>query len=61
MLESAKNVPSPIDAYFGGVYYIGPIFGAFRGTPEGVDYYRTLRSEIEERLANKQGPITPGR
>jgi benzoyl-CoA reductase subunit B len=32
VLESAKNVPSPIDAYFGGVYYIGPIFGAFRGS-----------------------------
>ncbi len=32
VLESAKNEPSPIDAYFGGVYYIGPIFTAFRGT-----------------------------
>ena len=59
VLESAKNIPSPIDAYFGAVYYIGPIFSAFRGTPEGIDYYRTLRSEIEERLRRKQGPITP--
>jgi benzoyl-CoA reductase subunit B len=59
VLESAKNVPSPIDAYFGGVYYIGPMFTAFRGTPEGVDYYRTLRAEIEERLAEGRGPITP--
>ena len=59
VLESAKNIPSPIDAYFGAVYYIGPIFSAFRGTPEGIDYYRTLRSEIEERLRQKQGPITP--
>ena len=33
--ESAKNRPSPIDAYFGGVYYIGPIFTAFRGTRGG--------------------------
>ena len=32
VLQSAKNKPSPIDAYFGGIYYIGPIFGAFRGT-----------------------------
>jgi benzoyl-CoA reductase subunit B len=37
VLESAKNKPSPIDAYFGGVYYIGPIFTAFRGTPEATD------------------------
>ncbi|MGB5889257.1 MAG: benzoyl-CoA reductase subunit B [Thermoanaerobaculia bacterium] len=59
VLESAKHTPSPIDAYFGGVYYIGPIFTAFRGTAEGVEYYRTLRGEIEERLAAKKGPITP--
>jgi len=59
VLESAKNRPSPIDAYFGGVYYIGPIFSAFRGTPEAVDYYRVLREEVAARLAAKLGPITP--
>ena len=51
VLESAKHVPSPIDAYFGGVYYIGPIFTAFRGTEDAVDYYRELRAEVEERDA----------
>ena len=59
VLESAKNKPSPIDAYFGGVFYVGPIFTAFRGTTEAVDYYKTLRKEIEQRIANGQGPITP--
>jgi benzoyl-CoA reductase subunit B len=59
VLESAKNVPSPIDAYFGGVYYIGPIFTAFRGTREAVDYYRALRSEVASRLEGGLGPITP--
>ncbi len=59
VLQSAKNVPSPIDAYFGGVYYIGPIFTAFRGMPEAVDYYRELRAEIEQRLERGQGPVTP--
>jgi len=59
VLESAKNTPSPIDAYFGGVYYIGPIFSAFRGTPEAVDYYRLLREEVAARLAAGEGPITP--
>jgi benzoyl-CoA reductase subunit B len=59
VLESAKHRPSPIDAYFGGVYYIGPIFTAFRGTEEAVDYYRALRSEIEERIALGLGPVTP--
>ncbi len=59
VLESAKNKPSPIDAYFGGVYYVGPIFTAFRGTQDAVDYYKILRGEIEQRIANGQGPITP--
>jgi benzoyl-CoA reductase subunit B len=59
VLQSAKNRPSPIDAYFGGVYYIGPIFSAFRGTAEAVDYYRALRGEIEERLQEGRGPLTP--
>lgn len=59
VLESAKHTPSPIDAYFGGVYYIGPMFTAFRGTPEAVEYYRILRQEVEERVRLKQGPVTP--
>ncbi len=59
VLESAKQTPSPIDAFFAGVYYLGPIFSAFRGTPDAVQYYRALRAEIEERIANKEGPITP--
>ena len=59
VLQTAKNRPSPIDAYFGGVYYIGPIFTAFRGTEEASEYYRTLRSEISERLEKGEGPVTP--
>ena len=59
VLESAKNKPSPIDAYFGGVYYIGPIFTAFRGTDKAVNYYKLLRKEIEQRIAAGKGPITP--
>ena len=59
VLEAAKNRPSPIDSYFGGVYYIGPIFTAFRGTEEGCEYYRVLRKEIEERVNAARGPMTP--
>jgi benzoyl-CoA reductase subunit B len=59
VLQTAKNRPSPIDAYFGGIYYIGPIFGAFRGTEAAIDYYRFLRGEVEERLAAGRGPVTP--
>src|ERR1039457_5759238 len=50
ILESAKNKPSPIDAYFAGVYYIGPIFTAFRGTEDAVEYYTELYNEVQERV-----------
>lgn len=59
VIESSRHVPSPIDAYFGGVFYIGPMFTAFRGTEACIDYYRLLRAEVEERLAKGMGPITP--
>jgi len=59
VLQSAKRKPSPIDAYFGGIYYIGPIFGAFRGTDDAIEYYKFLRAEVEERLASGKGPVTP--
>jgi benzoyl-CoA reductase subunit B len=59
VLQSAKNKPSPIDAYFGGIYYIGPIFGAFRGTDDAIDYYKFLRDEVAERIAAGLGPVTP--
>lgn len=59
VLQSGKNKPSPIDAYFGGIYYIGPIFGAFRGTDDAIEYYKFLRQEVEERLAERKGPVTP--
>lgn len=59
VLQSAKHRPSPIDAWFGGVYYIGPIFTSFRGTQDAVDYYRELREEVEERIAEGKGPVSP--
>ena len=59
VLESAKNRPSQIDAYFGGVYYIGPMFTAFRGTADAVEYYDLVRKEIEQRIREGKGPITP--
>ncbi len=58
-LESAKHKPSPIDSYFGAVYYLGPIFTAFRGTPDATEYYRMLRAEVSERIRLGLGPITP--
>ena len=59
ILQTGKNKPSPIDAYFGGIYYIGPIFGAFRGTDDAIDYYKFLREEVDQRVAAGLGPVTP--
>ncbi len=59
ILQSGKRKPSPIDAYFGGIYYIGPIFGAFRGTDDAIDYYGFLREEVDQRIAGGLGPVTP--
>ena len=59
VLQSAKAKPAPIDAYFGGIYYIGPIFGAFRGTQDAIDYYSFLRDEIDTRVKEGKGPVTP--
>jgi benzoyl-CoA reductase subunit B len=58
-LEQGKRKPSPIDAYFGGVYYIGPIFTAFRGTDDAVKYYEMLRQEVQGRIDRMEGPLTP--
>jgi benzoyl-CoA reductase subunit B len=59
VLQSGKLKPSPIDGYFGTVYYVGPMFSAFRGTEEGVEYYRALREEVDARAAAGLGPIVP--
>lgn len=59
IFETTKHKPSPIDAYFAGVYYIGPINIGFRGTEEAVEYYEELLKEINERIRLGLGPITP--
>ena len=59
VLEAARHRPSPIDAYFGAVYYVGPIFTSLRGTDEAVAYYAELRAEVEARVRAGLGPITP--
>lgn len=59
LFNSAKNKPSPIDAYFEFVFFMGPMFTAFRGTQDAIDYYAAVRSEVEERIASRSGPISP--
>lgn len=59
IFDTTKHIPSPIDAYFAGVYYIGPINIGFRGTTEATEYYRELYRETLERIEKGLGPVTP--
>jgi benzoyl-CoA reductase subunit B len=59
VLETAKHRPSPIDSYFAGVYYMGPLNTAFRGTEEAVSYYEELYKEVTERMEQNLCPVTP--
>ncbi len=59
VLETAKSVPSPIDSYFAGVYYMGPLNTAFRGTEAAVEYYEELYKEVTDRQAKGLHPVTP--
>ncbi len=59
VLETAKNRPSSIDAYFAGVYYMGPLNTAFRGTEEAVTYYEELYKEVTARMDQGLYPVTP--
>lgn len=59
VLESAKHKPSPIDAYFAGVYYMGPMNTAFRGTQIALQYYEELHKEVSDRVLQGLLPVTP--
>lgn len=59
VLASGKRRPSPIDAWFGAVHYVGPIFTAFRGSDACLRYYENLAAEVEERASRGEGPPTP--
>lgn len=59
VMNLAKHKPCPIDAALNGIYYVGPINSALRGTSEVVEYYKKLRSDIEQRVLRGEGPITP--
>jgi bcr-type benzoyl-CoA reductase subunit B len=50
ILDICKHTPSPMTA-FDGFILMAPIV-TLRGTPEVIDFYETLKQEIEERVAN---------
>jgi benzoyl-CoA reductase/2-hydroxyglutaryl-CoA dehydratase subunit BcrC/BadD/HgdB len=57
ILDLARSVPAPF-TYFDTLIHLAPMI-LMRGTPDAVDYYRLLKSEIEERVAQGIGAV-PG-
>ncbi|MGE5231676.1 MAG: 2-hydroxyacyl-CoA dehydratase subunit D, partial [Deltaproteobacteria bacterium] len=57
ILDLARSVPAPL-TYFDTLIQLAPMI-LMRGTPEAVDYYRLLKSEIEDRVAQGVGAV-PG-
>jgi len=55
VLETAAAVPAPI-TFFDGTIHMGPAV-VLRGTQTAVDYYKTLLTELEERVKNKEGAV----
>jgi len=55
VLDTASAVPSPL-TFFDGTIHMGPAV-VLRGTPEAVDYYRTLLAELEERVKDGVGAV----
>ncbi len=48
VLETAKNVPSPIN-FFDSAIHMGPIV-VMRGTQYAIDYYKILLAELNQRV-----------
>ena len=49
ILDLARVVPAPI-TYFDTLIHVAPMI-LMRGTPEAVEYYRELKAEVEDRVA----------
>lgn len=56
-LELCRSIPSPLTVFDLLIHFAPMVL--MRGTPEAVEYYRILKSEVEERVASKQGAV-PG-
>lgn len=57
ILELAQNVPSPL-TFFDTLIHMAPVT-LMRGTPTAVEYYRILKAELEDRIANQVAAV-PG-
>jgi benzoyl-CoA reductase subunit B len=50
----AQKGPAPFDAYFDAITLMGPLY-VYRGTAEGVEFFRVALQEMEQRARDKEG------
>lgn len=50
----SRRVPSPFDAYFDAINLMGPLY-VYRARPEGVEFFRQVLDEYEEKAARREG------
>jgi benzoyl-CoA reductase subunit B len=50
----AKHSPSPFDAYFDAITFMGPLY-VYRATPEGVEFFELALEEMKERVRSGEG------
>lgn len=50
----ARRSPSPFDAYFDAITLMGPLY-VYRGSPEGVEFFRAALQELQDKVAAGQG------
>jgi len=50
----ARRTPSPFDAYFDAITLMGPLY-VYRGTQEGVEFFRAALEEMQAKVASGQG------
>ena len=50
----AQRGPAPFDAYFDAITLMGPLY-VYRGTPEGVEFFRVALEEMEQRVRDGEG------
>jgi benzoyl-CoA reductase subunit B len=50
----AQGSPAPFDAYFDAITLMGPLY-VYRGTPEGIEFFRVALQEMEQRVRDGEG------
>ncbi|HSE96664.1 MAG TPA: 2-hydroxyacyl-CoA dehydratase family protein, partial [Blastocatellia bacterium] len=50
----ARRSPSPFDAYFDAITFMGPLY-VYRATPEGVEFFEMALEEMKEKIDEGAG------